>query len=77
MALYFTLESSGRAVYWQFPKALPLAGFRRPVNKSLLFVGKITISNKACFAFWSPATIEPDHSVSNERVQVQKKINEM
>lgn len=37
------------------PKELPLAGLRRPVNKSLLLVGKITISIKDCFAFSSPA----------------------
>lgn len=36
-------------------KALPLAGLRRPVNKSLLLVGKITISIKVFLTFSRPA----------------------
>ena len=39
---------------WTY-QLLPLAGLRRPVNKSLLLVGKITISINACFAFSRPA----------------------
>lgn len=36
---------------------IPLAGLRRPVNRSFLLVGRITISSKACLAFSRPAAI--------------------
>lgn len=36
-------------------KDAPLAGFRRPVNKSLLLVGRITISMRVCLALSRPA----------------------
>lgn len=36
-------------------ETLPFAGFRRPVKRSLLLVGKITISSNVCFAISSPA----------------------
>lgn len=37
---------------------MPLAGLRRPVKRSLRLVGRITISNKVCFALSRPAANE-------------------
>lgn len=41
---------------------LPLAGLRRPVKRSFLFVGRITISRRDCFAFSRPAA-KGDHEI--------------
>lgn len=56
---------------WTY-QLLPLAGLRRPVNKSLLLAGKITISINACFAFSRPAVENLDEKQFQSKKIKQK-----